>query len=448
MTESADFVASMAGKNPEEVYRLMVAAVHADGGNAQAWSLLGHALGEMGLGEASAAAYRRVLESAPDDGLRARTLCNLGLRCHHLGRTDEARTRVEEAIHGDPEMAFAWTNLSMIDTVEGNHEGAVGKATNGFNLGPSPVTELGLAFSLLFAGRYADGLRHFEARFPYKLTSFEHYPYPRWDGNHVNRLFIAAEQGLGDTLGFARFVALAAARVETTILVVQPELVSLLKAMLPGVVVMPQPAIYPIANAWCPLMSLPTAMTMSDAEIVAAAQPRVPTLREPEGWLGSSGRLRVGICWAGSPTNDIDKWRSIPFVDMLELAGVPGVDLYSFQVGTRVSDLHSAGGAGLVRDLSPWIRDASDAAAMLRRMDLVITAETFLGHLAATLGKECWTLCSWHGLDWRHPRHLKAPLWAPQTRIFRQGPTATWRPVIDDVKMTLKEKVDVRTARF
>ena len=239
------------------------------------------------------------------------------------------------------------------------------------------------------------------------------------------------------------FIPAAAARVGKLIFAVQPELVRLLAKSLPGVDVVPWPKVFPLADAWCAIASLPTVLGLTTAEIRDCPGLPTPRLTPPGGWALPGRRFRIGICWAGSPGNDIDKWRSLaspaPFLTLYQ---VPGVELYSFQVGDRAKQLHEIGAVGLIRDLSPWIRDVADAAAILSQMDLVITVETFLGHLAGHLGLPCWVLYSYNGGDWRLSTPSTGSLWYPAHRVLQQDPDADWRRVWRRVVEQLTIKVE------
>jgi len=125
-------------------------------------------------------------------------------------------------------------------------------------------------------------------------------------------LFIVAEQGLGDTVSYARFVPLAKKRVHRVLFAVQPELVRLLTPALPGIEVIPYPKTFPQADAWVAVCSLPYVLGLTDQEFESTKPlPAVP-LMSPVGWRSPGYRFRIGICWAGSKQNDIDKWRSLP----------------------------------------------------------------------------------------------------------------------------------------
>jgi hypothetical protein len=255
-------------------------------------------------------------------------------------------------------------------------------------------------------------------------------------------LFIVAEQGIGDSISYARFVPATRVRAKRVIFAVQPELVRLLSRVLPGIEVVPYPKTFPAADAWCAVCSLPHILGLTDLEFENAPALPVPRLSPPAGWKSPGDRFRIGICWGGSKQNDIDKWRSLPGPEpFLGLYEVPGIELYSFQIGERAPELHTSGAAGLIRDLTPWIRDVADSAAILQEMDLVITVETFLGHLAGFMDVPCWVLDSYNGGDYRTGRDGRKPIWYGKHRIFRQGPAAMWEPVWRDVKRALYQRV-------
>ena len=448
----------------DQRYRLFISAVGVDPDFARGWFTLGHKLGEMGLLAASLAAYRRALE-CPVDGepgsrdatMTAQCWCSIALRQHHLGDPDAEESALR-CVALDPEMAFGYTNLAMIYSRQGRHDEAITAARKAWKLGPEkPENELGLGFALMFGGHYAEGLERFEARFDYKLTGYKSWPYPKWDGANTGTLIVVSEQGFGDAVSMARFIPAAAQRVKRLLFVVQPELVKLLgKALVsiaPNVQVLPYLKDFPQADAWTAVGSLPTSLGLTDEEIRDATGLPVPRLHAPFGWALPGRRFRIGIAWAGSAANDIDKWRSLPSPEpFLALYRVPGVELYSFQFGKPAEALHTGGSVSLIKDLQPWIKDAADSAAILTQMDLVVTVESFLGHLAGFMGVPCWVLYSKNGQDWRLGSNAEAVLWYERHQIFQQGSDAAWGPVFERVIAALSETValkgynDVRSA--
>lgn len=429
-------------------YRFFSSAVDVDPTLAEAWYALGNMNGDLNLLPAAVACWRKGLEHAPHDG---KMWSNLGHRLYGLGRLDEARAATLRAIDTDLESGYPWCNLALIECVEGDHEKAVEAARMAFAMTPDATTEMGLAFTLMFSGRWAEGLRHFEARFPYKLKQFLEYPYPQWHGEDISNevLFLMSEQGLGDTLSFARFVPAVAARAKTVLLHVQGEafrLFSLMFADLPNVELIPLPAPFRAADRWTTMTSLPVALGLSDAEIEASRLP-VPFLPPaPAGWKREGARLHVGIAWQGARANDVDKWRSFPVETLFPLAGIEGVQVYSLQVGEDAAALHKAGAAGFIRDLSPYLRDVVDTLAVMQELDVVVTCESAVRHMAGLLGKRCLVPYSYNGGDWRCGRTRPSPLWDPTTELFRQGPDARWDGPVARIVERLKEMRDAGPA--
>lgn len=424
-------------------YKLISSSVDIDPTFATGWFQVGNMNAEYGLLAASIACYRRMLEIDDTD---AKAWSNLGHRLYHTGEFDEAEEATRRALDLDPKLAFAWCNLSLIQSVKGYSDRAIVNARRAFELDPSPIIETALAFALLFSGHYAEGLKHFEARFPYKLGSFTQFPYPQWRGEDITdkTVLIQADQGLGDTLCYVRFVPFVAARAGRVIMLIQPELCRLFRAMLqmyPNIDIQPLPAPFPAADCWTSTVSLPVALGLTDKQIRDAQNLPMPAFDTIPVWKAPDRKLHIAICWAGAAQNEIDRHRSMRVEQFLQLYQVPGIQLYSVQVGERAPELHAAGCAALIKDLSPHIRDVADTVSILREMDLVITVETSLGHIAGAMGAECWVLVARQGGDYRMGRTNDVSLWNPKHTVWRQGVDATWRPVMDRVVSALTERV-------
>ena len=443
-------------------YRLTCSAVTVDPTCAQAWYMLGNVTADLKQYEASIAAFRKALE-LPDEALsggmnpdlRAKCLVNLGHRLLNAGHVEESLAASLKAVeflkrHPDADeegRAFAWTNVSLVLSILGRTDESLRYAAAAYAQSKKPIVELGLAFAHLYSRNWAAGLKHFDARFTFKLHNYLNYPYPRWRGGKERTLYVAPDQGLGDTLSFLRFVFLAASRVEARVLAVQVELLRMVTAALaccPNVRVVPFTSEFPAADGWCPIVGLPTALGLSSSDIENCPQHwEAPALEgpDPASWKAKGARLHIAIAYAGSPDNEIDIHRSVPFVQFFDLCRVAGVQVYSLQVGPKTTDLHAAGAVALIRDLSPWIRDVADTVAILREMDLVITIESFLGHLAGALGKECWIPYSYLGGDYRIGRTPR-PIWYKRHRIFKQGPDCRWQPVFNEIVVALRDRLD------
>lgn len=442
---------SMAETDKQMAYRSFVSAVDIDPTFAQGWYHLGIANAEMKLIPAAIGCLRRATALPDSDQpgemnpeLRGRALTNLCHQLYHMGYVEEARATVEEALALDPALALAWLNLSLIASVQGNDAESIETARKAFAMEPSPTVEIGLAFALMFGGHYAEGFKHFEARFPYKIPKFDLFPFPKWQGEPTAHLYIAAEQGLGDSLCFTRFIPEAARRAEKITLAVQAELVRLLSAMFQEtkhIVVVPMHEPFPDADAWVSIGSLPVALGLTDEQIAGSANVPVPAFTRPTTWKAPNRKLHIGIAWAGSAMNEIERWRRMPMEIFLELYRVQGIQLYSLQIGDNAMDVHRAGCAGLIKDLAPYVRDVADTVAIVNELDLIICVETSLGHIAGAVGKECWVLLARNGGDYRCGRHGDTPLWYPNTRLFRQDEDARWEPVIERIAEALRERV-------
>lgn len=428
-------------------YRLINSSVDVDPTFVQGWYQVSNFNGDMGLLHASIAAARRALEVNP---LNAPIWCNLGHRLYHTGQHKLARKATERSIELDPNLSFAYCNLSLIESVEGNLKKSLALAKRAFEMNNDPVIESALAFAYLYNGDYAEGLKHFEARFPYKLTQFMQYPYPQWHGEDISdkTLFLQAEQGLGDTLSFVRFLPAVAARTGKVLFAVQAELMRLLATMLipwENVSVIPLPAsatsFFPQADYWSTPHSVPVALGLTTEEIRAAPGLAVPPFELPAPWKSPGRKFHIGVAWGGSTANEIDRWRSMDVTQFLEFYRVPGVQLYSLQVDNRSNDLHAQGCAALIKDLSRYIRDVADSIAILKNLDLVITIESFVGHICGLIDFPCWIAYAKNGGDFRHGRNQKHPLWYKNSIIYKQGDDATWFPVIDRMIEDLREVV-------
>lgn len=442
--------------DPKSAYRLLSSAVMVDPSFGQGWFMLGNSNADLQLWWGAIAAYRRAVQLPDgeragdlDPVTRQRCYANLSHRLYHMGEIAEAERANDEALALNPDEPFTNLNASMLASLDGDHESAIAYAERAWALEETPIMGTGAAFAYLFAGQYARGLTLFENRIGYKLREFESYPYPKWNGHRCALLYVVSDQGLGDAISFVRFLPRALEVVDRVLLRVGGELVRLLRMVFPDedrVRIEPLAVDFPLADAWVSLMSLPVALGLNDKEIREQEGLDFPLMefqQPPPGWK-AEGLFSIGIAWAGAANNDIDQFRSIPFVEFLNLYQVPGVQLYCLQVGEPVQDLHNAGCAGAVRDLAPYIRDAADTAGLLCEMDLIVCVDSFVGHLAGALGVECWTLLAEMGGDWRAGRSGKHPLWYPTTEIWRQTDHETnqWGPVWEAVVEALHHRVD------
>lgn len=437
----------------QHAYQMFCSACYADPTFATALYQAGNNSSDLGHHPAAIACWRRALEcEMPDtgdvgsDAARAKVLCNLGWRLESTGKTLEALEASVAATELDPKLSFAWLNLSIIQGRLGFTEKSVQSARRAFELSPEDSTvEMGLAFALLFNRNLAEGFKHFESRYAYKLKNFERYPYSKWLGEPGKTIFLVSDQGLGDTLSMARFVRQVCARSQYVHACVHPELVRLLQyalADIPNLNLLPQPCNFPAADAWTTFVSLPFALSLTDDEIRNTPHIKYDAPHtNAKQWKVPDRKLHIGIAWRGSALNEINDFRSIPITQFLELYKVPGIQLYSLQVDQNKHQLNDTGCAAVIKDLSGFISHVGDTVSILQDLDMVITIESALGHIATLAGIETWVPYSWQGRDWRLGADGSDQIWS-KYKIFRQASDQRWEPVFAKIVNALREKVD------
>ncbi|MFA5897696.1 MAG: tetratricopeptide repeat protein [Hyphomicrobium sp.] len=438
----------------QHAFQMFSSAVYADPTWATAAYQCGNNASDLLMLPTAIACWRRALEcEMPDvgphdttDASRAKVLCNLGWRLESVGQTAEALKATEEAVEPDPKLAFAWLNMSIILGRLGSTQASVGAARKAFELSPEdPTVEMGLAFALLFNRDLAEGFKHFESRYAYRLKNFQRYPYPKWLGEPDKTVFLVSDQGLGDTLSMARFVRAACKRARYVHACVHPELLRLLQYALmdvPNLNLLPQPCNFPAADVWTTFVSLPFALGLSDDEIRNAPQITFkPERTNAKQWRVPDRKLHIGIAWRGSSLNEINEHRSIPVTQFLDLYKVPGVQLYSLQVDQNKHQMHDAGCSPVIKDLSGYISDVTSTVAILQDLDLVITIESALGHICTLAGVETWVPYSKQGKDYRVGFDGKDQIWS-KYRVFCQDDSMTWQPVFDEIVTALQIRAD------
>ena len=395
-------------------------------------------------------AYRRALDVAPDD---AGTLSNYGTLLMEMERVDEAIILFRKAIDSKPTFGEAHLNLGLAYRSQMRLAEAIPAVREGVRLCPDLAeAHAGLGELLLLDGQLEEGFREYDwrsrmAEFPSPRRDFTS---PRWDG--VFRpgltLLVHDEQGVGDTMQFVRFAQIAQARGARVIVECNTQLTRLLTGM-PGVhQVIGRTSPIPPHDAHVPLLSLPQELGVSLAGIPA----NVPYLRaEPElaaHWGARLSRLpafqtglRVGLVWAGSPEHRNDRNRSLALERLAPLAAAPNVSFVSLQKGAGAGQAaHPPAGMALI-DLGPEIGNFADTAAILQHLDLVVTVDTSVAHLAGALGRPVWVLLPFFP-DWRWLRGTDVSPWYPTMRLFRQERPRDWDPVIARVAGALRAASD------
>lgn len=414
----------LAKADADAAYRLMVATLHADPKHAGAWYHLSTMLFAGRKFQAALSAMQRCHQFRPDE---PRVLTNLGWYSYVCGDHEAGLKYLKRATELAPELHLAWANLSQVYIALDDFDNAVKCAEKGVALGMGePLPMMCLAFANLFQGKLLEGLKQYQARFNFKLPHFLAYPYKRWDGGKVGTLFIQAEQGIGDTISVLRFIPEVCSRAEKVILFVNKEIHGLTEAMnLPNLEVCPIPATIPVADAWTPIMSLPMVLGYDTPDLEKFKPPYLP--RPAALPLPDVGQKRIGIVWGGTPENDLDRWRSVPAHEFLVLASIPGCTLHSLQMGPAKEQFIEHGLYGVVEDMSSRINTMTDTARIMESLDLIVTVDTSVAHLASALGHPTIVVRNKRASDWRWGRFEgKTSKWYPATVIAERQYEETW----------------------
>jgi tetratricopeptide (TPR) repeat protein len=415
-------------------------AVELNPRDAGGWNNLGVVWGELGQLTTAAGCHERALALDPK---YAEAHNNLGVVYRNLGRLEEAAACHERALALKPEYAEAENNLGNVRRNQGRLAEARACYERALAL-KADLVDAAWNSSLvdLLEGNFERGWRQYEVRRQRKRNAPRVFDAPLWRGEALEgaRILLHAEQGLGDTLQYLRYVPLVKARGGRVLLDVQGQLKRLaLEA--PGVEAVTATGEALGDFAWqCPLMSLPLAF----ATVMDTIPAQVPYLKVPEeagraaaGRAWGAGGLRVGVVWSGNPKYSDDRARSVPLTMMAPLFALQGVQWFSLQMGAAAEQL---GGAQTgVTDLRPAIGDMADTAALLERLDLVITVDTAVAHLAGALGRPVWVLLPF-APDWRWLLEREDSPWYPTMRLFRQPLPGDWAAVLERVRAELARR--------
>jgi tetratricopeptide (TPR) repeat protein len=309
------------------------------------------------------------------------------------------------------------------------------------------------ALTLLRMGDFDQGWKEYEWRWKVNASWVRSHDFPPqllWLGDRPiegRTILIHAEQGFGDTIQFARYVPLVAALGAEVILEVQPQLKMLLSGLEGAAKVIGKGEQLPPFDLHCPLLSLPLAFK-TRLETIPAKTPYVTAAEERAvTWasqLPNSGLPRIGLVWGGNPEFEGDKTRSVGLAPLMPLLSAPGFQFISIQKDLRSGDAEILQKFPQVIYLGDKLKDFSDTAAIMSRLDLTISSDTAPVHLAGALGRPVWVLLQ-RTPDWRWMLEREDNPWYPSARLFRQRTAGDWDGVIGQVGAALNSR-DIRRA--
>jgi tetratricopeptide (TPR) repeat protein len=408
---------------------------------------LGNALQAQGDLAGAIASFQQALRFNP---AFAEAHINLGIALHAQERLPEAAACYRQALQLRPDFPEGHYNLGNTLRAQGDLAGAAGCYRRSLQLkSDNADCHFALGMTLLAQGQWRDGWPEYEWRWRTRDFVVPPFPQPRWDGSdlHGRTILLYAEQGLGDTLQLARYAPLVRQRGGRVLIRCQAPLVPLLGSLAgaDGVVSRAEPL--PPFDCHAALLSLP-GFFGTTPDTVPADIPYLhadPARRKRwRAWLDEHPGRKVGVCWQGNPGHKEDRKRSIPLTALAPLAGVSGVRLVALQVGDGRDKLAQEGGG--LRMLDPGLMPDEqgeafqDLAALMCEIDLVVSVDTALVHLAGALGVPAWVALA-HVADWRWLLEREDTPWYPSLRLFRQPRLGDWDSVLARITEALRERL-------
>jgi tetratricopeptide (TPR) repeat protein len=377
---------------------------------------------------------------------------NLGLALMEVDRHDDAIVAYERALARNPSHATAWNNLGLALTGCNRLPEAIAALRKAIALRPDfGEAHWNLALALLAYGDFAEGWREYDWRraLPQLAGGATIPATPRWNGEGVagKTLLLIAEQGLGDTLLFARFASTIASR-GARVLMQAPGQLTRLVATVPGVAgvsVAGDP--FPSHDLHVPLPSVPGVLGI-DAKNIPAPIPyvRIDDDRRrsiADEALRIAGRARkVGIAWAGARRTANDRRRWCPLASLAPLFEMEGIAWFSLQKGEGEEEIATVTSASRLTSLDAR-NDFDGTAALVAAMDLVISVDTSIAHLSGALAQPTWILLAF-AADWRWRTTVSETPWYPTARLFRQPSRGDWASVVTRVRSSLADWIGPR----
>jgi len=412
--------ALLALKRPDDAAQAVRLVLRARPASAEAHQVLGHALSDGGQAEAAIDAYRTALRLKP--GLPD-IHNNLGMALRLANRLEAA----EQEFRLAPPEAESLVNLSSVQKERGAFADAEATLRQALRIAPdNPVLRYNWSLLMLLLGRTADAWDGWEQRFRAGAIPARSFTQPQWRGEPLGgrSLLVHTEQGLGDVIQFVRYLPAIQGKVTFE---APPRLLRLLSSnpALPPMI--PSGATPPHADLVIPLLSLPvrTQLPACQPPYLFAEPDRVAAWKDRIG----PGGFRVGINWQGFPGRFEDKGRSFPLRLFEPLAAVPGVRLISLQKDAGEDQIAAAGFPVETLDGLDAGPDAFfDTAAVMAGLDLIVTSDTSIAHLAGALGRPVWMALRLVP-DWRWMLERADNPWYPTMRLFRQTRDGDWGPV-------------------
>jgi hypothetical protein len=375
----------------------------------------------------------RSLRHGIDTPLYLRNICEV---YRTLGRLDEALATAQRATALAPVDPLCLHNQAVIHYHRLEVQAALDCAGQALRIDPTlPGAHFIRAEALLLRGEWAEGWEEYEWRFriPGAAPLMPPTAKSQWDGAHLKdgTLLLIADQGFGDIIQFARYIPWVAQRCSRIAIAGSAEVASLLRQIAPGARHFPRWDDTPDYAAFCPLSGLPR-LAGTRIDNVPAPMPylRADPVRAVQ-WaqrlegLVPPGFRRIGVIWAGRPTHNNDRNRSAQLADFRPLGDVAGIALLALQKGPKTGQAGDWYGRAPLINIGAEIADYDDTMAILDSLDLLVTVDTSVAHLAGAMGRPVWIMLP-RAPDWRWLLDRSDTPWYPSARLFRQTTVRRW----------------------
>jgi tetratricopeptide (TPR) repeat protein len=430
----------LALRRPAEALDCFERILAAVPGHAEARANRGAALATLGRHEEALADFDAVLAAAP----HPLAAYNRGLALAALGRPAAAVDAYDRSLAMMPDHVAALSSRGVALQALNRYDEALASFDRALALAPDFAdAHFNRSLALLATGDYARGQGEYEWRWKRSgaASTRQNFHRPLWLGETPlgsRTILLHAEQGLGDTLMFARYVGLLARAGAKVVLEVHPELKALMSRLRGCAAVIGRGEPRPAHDVHCPLGSLPLALKTTPASVpdetpYLTADPA--RMAHWGGRLAAHGSPRVAIVWAGNVAHANDRNRSLPLATLAPLWTAERARLVSLQRDLRPGDADALASAPVLH-LGAELDDFDDTAAVLAQCDLVISVDTSVAHLAGALGRPLWVLLP-YSADWRWTAAGERSLWYPSARLFRQPQPGDWDSVVNDVLKAL-----------
>jgi tetratricopeptide (TPR) repeat protein len=386
--------------------------------------------------------YRKLLGIKPD---HPDAWVEMGKAYYRKGNSHEAENCYRQGIALNPLLPAAHSNLGIALYNNGEFDRAMQCWRRAVALDPEFARgHFHIGVMLLTLGDWEQGWAEYEWRWKVPdLVLSRPFTTPVWDGSNLagKRILLFAEQGFGDAIQFVRYLPRVAARGGQIFLAAHKELVRLFKTLRQPAQCVGIENELPEHDVRCSLLSLPSILKEKAANIPLDIPYLSADPMELEYWQRRmpADRFKIGLVWAGRVDHMNDRNRSMRLNELAKLAQIPGVWLASLQKGPASMQLKSLPAEMEIADWTDDLKDFADTAAFVTNLDLVVTVDTAVAHLAGALDKPVWVLLPFVP-DWRWALNRSDSPWYPKTRLFRQPVIGDWKSVFNQVTQALREK--------